>query len=210
MLAAVPDEDSGHLDQPQAVAGLLLVARQQRPSTATPARAPPPTASPGGASRRPRRASPVRCALCGGHSFALPRAPWSADCRSPCPGTGAGAPPCRLRPFDHDGVQRGGQELVVTHVRPGHDHAERPAVGLHQQGAFTPFLAPSVGLGPTRSPQNGPCPSPRRPLATPSHPAQLLAFLHQGPQTWAKTPSSTHPLEGAVHGRVVGGSHSSL
>src|SRR4051794_32338371 len=33
---------------------------------------------------------------------------------------------------------------------------------------FTPFLPRSVGFGPTRSPPNVPCPSPRRPPATPS------------------------------------------
>ena len=47
------------------------------------------------------------------------------------------------------------QNLRIGDVRAGDGDGERAAVSLDQEGRFTPGLAWSVGLGPTRSPQTG-------------------------------------------------------
>src|ERR687897_811729 len=92
MLAPIPQQDAGHLDQPQVVRRLLLVTEPGWPDTS--------------------RASPVFAP-----AITTERGPPSASTR----------------------IER-----------------------------LTPTLALSVGLGPTRSPQNVPCPSLHRPPATQS------------------------------------------
>ena len=48
----------------------------------------------------------------------------------------------RLRPLNHDRVQRLGQQLHVVSVGPGDDKRERGATAVHQQAALGPFFSP--------------------------------------------------------------------
>src|SRR5215217_9296727 len=50
-------------------------------------------------------------------------------------------------PFDHDGIERGLQQLEVGHVRSGYHHRKRTAIGLDQQGAFEPVFGSVGGIG---------------------------------------------------------------
>src|SRR5215208_2458461 len=100
MLTTVPQQDTGDLDQPQVVGGLLLVAHQNGAAFREPAQC---------ALHHP---SPPRVTLLPGVIFLLlahapyvggcsrgtpppPRPP--VPCRSPCPGTDAGTTPPRAR-----------------------------------------------------------------------------------------------------------------
>ena len=51
-----------------------------------------------------------------------------------------------LRALDHNGIQSGLQELEIRHVRSGHDHRKRAAVGLHKYRAFDSVLGPIGGV----------------------------------------------------------------
>jgi hypothetical protein len=68
---------------------------------------------------------------------------------------------------------------------------------------FTPFFPRSVGLRPTRSPQNGPCPSPRRLTATASRPPQVVAGVDKNGPHPLEDPQVAPVLEVPVHGAVV-------
>jgi hypothetical protein len=69
------------------------------------------------------------------------------------------------------------EKLEVGHIGSSYHHRERPpSASTRRRERLTPFLALSVGLGPTRSPRNEPCPSPRLQPATRSPP-------HQAPGT---------------------------
>src|SRR5215204_2561807 len=143
MLTTVPQQDAGHLDQPQVVGGLLLVSD----------------------------ASDMRLVVVALHDFpsglfivALIQAQML---RSLLGGFGT---------LHHHGVERGFEQLEVRYVRSGYHRCQRFSVGSTRRERFTPFFPLSVGLGPIWSPQNEPCPSPRRPPATRSS-------LHQAPLT---------------------------
>src|SRR5918995_748235 len=91
MLAPIPQQDAGHLDQPQVVRRLLLVTEPGWPDTsrASPVFAPLPIASPDSVSRPHHLPSPRRYAGCEGRSADARALPEPALCRSPSPGTGA-------------------------------------------------------------------------------------------------------------------------
>ena len=72
---------------------------------------------------------------------------------------------------------------------------------------MTPFLALSVGLGPTRSPQSAPCPSPHLgglPLEVYSAEFLVLALLDELLPDEIEYAKLDPPLQSAVHRGVVG------
>src|SRR5215208_6726445 len=69
---------------------------------------------------------------------------------------------------------------------------------------LSPFLALSVGLGPTRSPQSVPCPWPHRRPATRSPLRQFLALLDELLPDEIEHAKLDPPLQSAVHRGVVG------
>jgi hypothetical protein len=51
-----------------------------------------------------------------------------------------------LRALDHNGIESGLQELEIRHVRSGHNHRKRAAVGLDKYRAFDSILGPIGGV----------------------------------------------------------------
>src|SRR5215216_1692050 len=177
MLTTVPQQDTGDLDQPQVVGGLLLVAHQNGAAFREPAQC---------ALHHP---SPRRLTLLPGAIFLLlADAPYVGgvaaglhrllDLRSLVvalvQAQMLGRPLRGLGALDHDSVERGFEQLEVRYVRPGHYDSQRPSPGLHEQGALHPVFASIGGIGAYLwSPQNAPCPSPRRRPATQSPPRRV-------------------------------------
>src|SRR5829696_1080527 len=177
MLTTVPQQDTGDLDQPQVVGGLLLVAHQNGAAFREPAQC---------ALHHP---SPRRVTLLPGAIFLLlADAPYVGGVAAGLhrlldllrslvvalvQAQMLGRPLRGLGALDHHGVERGFEQLEVRYVRPGHYDSQRPSPASTSRERFTPFLPLSVGLGPTRSPQNAPCPSPRRRPATQSPPRRV-------------------------------------
>src|SRR5215208_5083487 len=150
MLTTVPQQDTGDLDQPQVVGGLLLVAHQNGAAFREPAQF---------ALHHP---SPPRVTLLPGAIFLLlADAPYVGgvaaglhrllDLRSLVvalvQAQMLGRPLRRLWTLDHHGVERGFEQLEVRYVRPGHYDSQRPSPDLHQQGALHPVFASIGGIG---------------------------------------------------------------
>src|SRR5215207_756091 len=53
----------------------------------------------------------------------------------------------RSRAFDHDGVERGFEQLEVGYVRSGYHHRKRSSVGFDQKGTLHPVFASVGGIG---------------------------------------------------------------
>src|SRR3954451_17473209 len=196
MVTAVPQQGTGYLDEPQVVGGLLLVAHQDRSALREPAQCPlhhPP----------PRRVALLACVL------VEPLLADPADVRHVVPiphhlprglvvvafvqtqvlRSFFGG----LRTLDHDCVKRGGQQLVVAHVRPGNHYSQRSSVGLDQQGAFHPILAPVGGIGAREVPPNRALPiAPSAACHSQLNPPSSSHSSTDAAQIRSSTPSSTH------------------
>src|SRR4051812_43016171 len=177
MPTVVPEQYTGHFDQPQVVGGFLLVAHQDRSALRQPAQRalhyPPPP---------PRRVA----LLCRAGLKLLLADP--ADVRHvlPIPHLLPGRlvvvgllqaqvlqelPRSASGTLEHDGIESRGQSSPSSRTfAPATTTASAPPSASTSKERFTPFLALSVGLGAMRSSQNGPCPSHRPRPATPTSP----------------------------------------
>src|SRR5215210_1735356 len=147
MLASIPQQDAGYLDQPQVVRGLLIVAHQNGPALREPAQS------------SLHYPSPRRIAFLARIIFLLLAD--TPDVRDVA--VTLEHIPSRLLvvalvqaqvlmgrllggfgTLDDDGIKRRLQELEVWHVGSGYHHRKRAIVGLHQKGAFDSVLG-SIG-----------------------------------------------------------------
>ncbi len=95
----------------------------------------------------------------------------SLCCRSPCPERCWDASPVGFGRSSTIASRVAAKSLSSRTLAPATFTTESgPPSASTSRERFTPFLARSVGLGPVRSPQNGTCPSPRRPVPLPVHP----------------------------------------
>src|SRR5215217_4209497 len=100
VLTTVPQQDRGDLDESQIVEGLFLVTHQNRPALGKPAQRPFHYPSPRRITLLPSAIFLLLAdapSLCEGRSHGTPPPPRPPPpCRSPCPGTGAGAIPPKI------------------------------------------------------------------------------------------------------------------
>lgn len=149
MPTPIPQQDTGHLDQPQVVGGLLLVAHQDRPALRQPAQ------------RALHHPPPRRIAfLARDIEFLLTDASDVGDVVAflrDLPGRVfvvafvqaqmlIGRLFSGFPTLDDDGIEGGLEKLEVGHVRSGHHHRQRSPVGLDQEGALYPVFAPVGGV----------------------------------------------------------------
>src|SRR5215213_2508286 len=196
MLTPIPQQDAGHLDQPQVVGSLLVVAYQYGPAFRQPPQCTFHHPTPDSVSHPHHRVSPRRSCGCEGRSPSVRRSPSLALCRSPCPGTGAHNKALvrwerAIRP--RWGIERGLQQLEVGHVRSGYHHRKRTAIGLDQQGAFEPVFGSVGGIGayeipPKRALPMAPSAACHSKSTPPSSSHSSMSFS----QMRSNTPSSTH------------------
>jgi hypothetical protein len=110
-----------------------------------------------------------------------------------------------LRALEHDGIERGFQQLVVAHTFAAPTTtANGPPSASTKRLRFTPFLPLSVGFEPMRSPQKTGLPHrsvSRLPLEV--HSAKLFASLDQLLPDEIWDAKLDPPLEGAMHGGVI-------
>src|SRR5215203_3084466 len=184
MLTPIPQQDAGHLDQPQVVGSLLVVTHQYGPAFRQPAQC------------TFHHPTPRRIAF---HTRIieflfddLPR--WRfvvalvqaqvLITRRLFGGSG---------PFDHDGIERGLQQLDVGHVRSGYHHRKRTAIGLDQQGAFDPVFGSVGGIGAYEIPPKRALPiAPSAACHSKSTPPSSSHSSMSFSQMRSNTPSSTH------------------
>src|SRR5215213_3555413 len=148
MLTTVPQQDAGHLDQPQVVGGLLLVAYQDGAALRQPAQRALHYPSSSWITLLSLRvlllfsdASDMRLVVVALHDFpsglfivALIKAQMLRS------------------------LLGGFEQLEVRYVRSGYHRCQRFSVGLHEKGALHPILPPISGIGAYLVPQNEPCP----------------------------------------------------
>src|SRR5215208_226233 len=196
MLTTVPQQDTGDLDQPQIVGGLLLVAHQNGAAFREPAQC---------ALHHP---SPRRVTLLPGAIFLLlADAPYVGgvaaglhcllDLRSLVvalvQAQMLGRPLRGLGALDHHGVERGFEQLEVRYVRPSHYDSQRPSPGLHQQGALHPVFASIGGIGAYEVPPKRALPlDPSAACHSKSTPPSSSHSSMSLSQMRSSTPSSTH------------------
>src|SRR5215216_912803 len=196
MLTTVPQQDTGDLDQPQVVGGLLLVAHQNGAAFREPAQC---------ALHHP---SPRRVTLLPGAIFLLlADAPYVGgvaaglhrllDLRSLVvalvQAQMLGRPLRGLGALDHHGVERGFEQLEVRYVRPGHYDSQRPSPGLHEQGALHPVFASIGGIGAYEVPPKRTLPiAPSDACHSRSTPPSSSHSSMSLSQMRSNTPSSTH------------------
>src|SRR5215211_152320 len=149
MLTAVPQQHAGHLDQPQIVGHLLLVAHQNSPALRKPAQRtlhhPP-------ASRVAFDARLVELLLSNASDVGyvaslLHKLPartivvafiQAQVLRSLLGGS---------RAIDHDGIERRLQQLEIRHIGSGHNHRERAAIGFHKERSLDAHFGSVSGIG---------------------------------------------------------------
>src|SRR5215217_878466 len=177
MLTTVPQQDAGHLDQPQVVGGLLLVAYQD-----------------GAALRQPAQ-----------RALHYPSSSWitllslrvlllfsdASDMRlvaqmlrSLLGGFGT---------LHHHGVGLGFEQLEVRYVRSGYHRCQRFSVGLHEKGALHPILPPISGIGAYLVPPKRALPiAPSAACHSKSTPPSSSQCSMRLSQMRSSTPSSIH------------------
>src|SRR5918992_3468785 len=149
MLAPIPQQDAGHLNQPQVVRGLLVVAHQDGPALREPAQR---TFDPPSPRRIAFLARIIFLLLADGPdvrdvAMTLEHFPsrllvvtllQPQVLRRLLGGFGA---------LDDDGIERRLQEFEVWHVGCGYHHRKRATGGLHQKGAFDAYFGSISGIG---------------------------------------------------------------
>ncbi len=122
--------------------------------TAKPVCARRPNDGQGASSRPPHRAFLHRCAECAVCSRTERRLPRPSDYRSLCPSIVAFVQAQmlrlfggRLRPFDHNGVQRQGKQLGIRRVGPTDAGRKGPAIAFDQDTFLDARLATVTGVG---------------------------------------------------------------
>src|SRR5215218_8707501 len=191
MLTTVPQQDTGHLDQPQVVGGLLLVAYQDGAALRQPAQRALHYPSSSWITLLCLRvlllfsdASDMRLVVVALHDFpsglfivALIQAQML---RSLLGGFGTL-------------LQRGFEQLEVRYVRSGYHRCQRSSVGLHQKGALHPILSPISGIGAYLVPPKRALPiAPSAACHSKSTPPSSSQCSMRLSQMRSSTPSSTH------------------
>src|SRR5918995_172510 len=172
MLTPMPQQDAGHLDQPQVVGSLLVVTYQYGPAFRQPAQCTFHHPTPRRIAFHTRIIEFLLADLADVRDVAplfddLPRC-WRfvvalvqaqvLITRRLFGGSG---------PFDHEMASSvASNSLKSGTFAPAITTERGPPSASTSRERLTPFLALSVGLGPTRSPQSAPCPSPHRRPAT--------------------------------------------
>src|SRR5215204_1196434 len=195
MLTPVPQQDTGNLDQPQVVGGLLIVTHQNRPALRKPAQSSLNHPS-------PRRITLLSCRvlLLLADLADMSRVVVTFDyfpsrlfvvalvqaqvLRSFFGGRGA---------LDHHCIESSLQELEVGHIRPCYHHRKRTTISLDKYRAFDPILGPIGRIGSYEIPPkrafpiapSAACHSKCTPPIS-SHPSMSFS------QTRSNTPSSIH------------------
>src|SRR5512133_12877 len=195
MPTPIPQQDAGHLYQPQVVGGLLLVTHQYASAFRKPAQRPlhHPT---------PRRVTPpaglVELLLSdapdvGGVASLLHEVPGRAVVVALVQAKVLGRLLRGLGTLGHHGVERGLQELVVAHVRRGDHHRKRPAVGLDQEGTLHPVFPAVGGVGTDEIPPKRALPiAPSAACHSQLTPPSSSHSSTSAAQTRSSNPSSTH------------------
>src|SRR5215203_4498367 len=171
MLTPIPQQDAGHLDQPQVVGSLLVVTHQYGPAFRQPAQCTFHHPTPRRIAFHTRIIEFLLADLADVRDVAplfddLPR--WRfvvalvqaqvLITRRLFVGSG---------PSDHDGASSvASNSLKSGTFAPAITTERGPPSASTSRERLSPFLALSVGLGPTRSPQSVPCPWPHRRPAT--------------------------------------------
>src|SRR5215208_1352403 len=208
MLTPIPQQDAGHLDQPEVVGSLLLVAYQYGPAFRQPAQCTFHHPSPRRIAFHARIIEFLLADLADVRDVDplfddLPR--WRfvvalvqaqvLITRRLFGGSG---------PLDHDGIERGLQQLEVGHVRCGYHHRKRTAIGLDQQGAFDPVFGSVGGIGASEIPNARLAHRPIGGLPLEVYSAEFLALLDELLPDEIEYAKLDPPLQSAVHRRVVG------
>src|SRR5215208_253439 len=195
ILTTVPHQDASHLDQPQVVGGLLLVTHQDGPALRKPAQS------------SLHHPAPRRIALLSGRVLLLladladmrrvavtfdhfpSRQFVVALVQTQVLGDLLGG----LRALDHNGLESGLQELEIRHVRSGHNHRKRAAVGLDKYRAFDSVLGPISGVRAYEVPPKRALPiAPSAACHSKSTPPSSSHSSMSLSQMRSNTPSSTH------------------
>ena len=103
------------------------------------------------------------------------------------------------------------QQFGVVNVGCGHHHGQRPPLPSARTLRLLPALARPVGLGPTESPQNGPCPWRSTQPAIPTPPRPVPLTPQPVPPRADRAPPTPPPrwkvpgkcLESAMYGAVI-------
>lgn len=171
MLTPIPQQDAGHLDQPQVVSSLLVVAYQYGPAFRQPAQCTFHHPTPRRIAFHTRIIEFLLADLADVRDVAplfddLPR--WRfvvalvqaqvLITQGAC-SVGEGRSTTMASSVASNSLKSGTFAPAITTERG-------PPSASTSRERLTPFLALSVGLGPTRSPQSAPCPSPHRRPAT--------------------------------------------
>src|SRR5215212_548170 len=210
MLAPIPQQDAGHLDQRQVVRGLLVVAHQDGPALREPAQS------------SLHYPSPRRIAFLARIIFLLladtPDVRDVAATLEHFPSRllvvtlvqaqvlmrrllgGFGA-------LGDDGIERRLQEFEVWHVGSGYHHRKRATVCLNQKGAFDAYFGSIGRIGAYELPPKRALPiAPSAACHSKSTPPNSSHFSIRAPHISSSTPFSIHlwKVRWARHGRVLG------
>src|SRR5215218_4984621 len=194
MLTTVPQQDTGHLDQPQVVGGLLLVTDQDGPTLREPAQSSLHYPA-------PRRITFLSCRILlladgpdvRGVAVALHHLPsWllivalvqAQVLRSLLGGFGT---------LHHDRFYGVLKQLEVCYVGSGYHHRKRTAIGLDQDRAFDAHLGSIRGIGAYLVPPKRALPiAPSAACHSKSTPPSSSHSSTNSAQMRSRTPSSTH------------------